>query len=305
MILADHWLLHPLKFYKSFDITAIMVEWNTVILAGGYGTRLGALTASTSKVLLPVGPQPVIQYTLDMVAPFHQENGGKCYVSTNRKYIKDFMDYFMGHPQSLPIYFHIQDSQTNNDRLGSIGALENLLTTDPCLLEQECPLLLLAGDTIFPFAAEEIISRYEREAVTAVSDIALHSPAGIDPMGRAKRFGTVVLNGRRITHFEEKSPHPTSLASFPCYALSLENLIGVCQYIAEGHDPDAMGHFMEWIVRTRRAFAFIFDEVAFDIGVPEEYEAACRQYATHQKTQLPQAPITCWRIEENLLIPSS
>ena len=35
-----------------------------VILAGGMGTRLGALTANTPKPLLKVGGQPFVEYLL-------------------------------------------------------------------------------------------------------------------------------------------------------------------------------------------------------------------------------------------------
>lgn len=60
-----------------------------ILLAGGKGTRLGTLTRSTNKHLLPVGPEPMIRYPLQKLAGAGVSD---VLLVTGREHVRDFAE---------------------------------------------------------------------------------------------------------------------------------------------------------------------------------------------------------------------
>jgi len=50
------------------------------------------------------------------------------------------------------------------------------------------------------------------------------------------------------------------------------------QYLDEGNDPDAPGHFPEWLHRRRDVRAYLFRGECIDIGTPAAYEEMRRRF---------------------------
>ena len=46
------------------------------------------------------------------------------------------------------------------------------------------------------------------------------------------------------------------------------------RFIDEGHDPDASGNLLEWLVERYPVYGMEFQGNWLDIGTPEEYERA-------------------------------
>ena len=113
--------------------------YNTLFLAGGYGTRFvkgvpaGSSLASLPKGLLPLNGKALLSHWIDMGL----EN---VYIITNDVYFKEYSKTFKGGILS-------NQTRSNQDRLGSIGDLQlaikefNLYSVD---------LLVIASDTFFP-----------------------------------------------------------------------------------------------------------------------------------------------------------
>ena len=44
------------------------------------------------------------------------------------------------------------------------------------------------------------------------------------------------------------------------------------EYLGEGNDPDAPGHFIPWLIKKRPVYAYIMTQKMYDIGNLESYE---------------------------------
>ena len=49
------------------------------------------------------------------------------------------------------------------------------------------------------------------------------------------------------------------------------------EYLKEGNNPDAPGHFIPWLIGKNDVYAYVFDAVRIDIGTPESYYDACEK----------------------------
>ena len=81
----------------------------------------------------------------------------------------------------------------------------------------------------------------------------------------------------RITSFVEKPKEPrSSFAAAPIYLFprSLVNVPG--QYLAQGHNHDAPGFLMEYIVSRYEVRGWRMPGDVIDVGNPESYQRAVR-----------------------------
>ncbi|MCL0066072.1 hypothetical protein M1N79_04260 [Dehalococcoidia bacterium] len=49
-------------------------------------------------------------------------------------------------------------------------------------------------------------------------------------------------------------------------------------YLKGKNDPDAPGHFIEWLYRQTDVYGFVFDGAWYDIGSFESYDEANEDY---------------------------
>ena len=63
------------------------------------------------------------------------------------------------------------------------------------------------------------------------------------------------------------------------YKLTRHNIgfIFIDEYLKEGNNPDAPGHFIPWLIGKNDVYAYVFDAVRIDIGTPESYYDACEK----------------------------
>jgi NDP-sugar pyrophosphorylase family protein len=148
-----------------------------VILAGGLGSRLGALTALIPKPLLPVGGRPFLDYLITKV-----KSSGATEILILAGYLGDrFRDHYAG---QAGIKVIIEPTP-----LGTGGALSHVRH----LLADE--FMILNGDTFFNFDFKLLAQPLEngvlgRVALRRVLDV--------------ERFGTVIVKEGRIVSFGEK-----------------------------------------------------------------------------------------------------
>ena len=63
----------------------------------------------------------------------------------------------------------------------------------------------------------------------------------------------------------------TDLGVSPFYLYKKDTVPMVGQYLQEGNNPDAPGHFIPWLIGQKPVYAYVFDAVRIDIGTPESY----------------------------------
>ena len=236
-----------------------------IILCAGYATRLAPLTDSTPKSLLPIAERPLLNYLIDNVKKVPGHN--QIFIVSNTKFFGAFCAWQKEFYPQEPVHILNDGSTSNENRLGAIRDIEFVLNQKK--ISDDC--LILAGDNFFRFDLTQFVTsaKNKRPAVMlAVYDV--------QDLNLAKRYGLVACNSEeRITDFFEKPKEPiTTLASTGVYFFPEESLVLLRKYL-EGHqNPDAPGHYIQWLVGCSKVFAFPFQGAWYDIGDFESYRKA-------------------------------
>ena len=86
--------------------------------------------------------------------------------------------------------------------------------------------------------------------------------------------------GVQVESFEEKPEKPKStLVSTGCYLFPKEVLEKISEYLSEGNNRDAPGHFVKWLSENTDVFGFKFEGKWFDIGSFESLQEANEYYS--------------------------
>lgn len=242
-----------------------------IILAGGFAKRMWPLTKDKPKHLLDIAGKPMLEYVLDKAVALPEID--TVFVSTNAKFkdqFLDFLDNYTGCPQDVSIELVIEDTFSEGEKLGSVGALGYLIDSKSISSD----LLVIGGDNLFDFDINDVFKMYKsKKAVTMVV-------YDVGTIELAKLYGIVTLDDdNKINKFVEKPAEPEStLASTACYFFTAGGVGLITKYIQEGNKADALGHFIEWLIKRTDVFGFVHKGSWFDIGSIESYEDANKFY---------------------------
>lgn len=143
---------------------------DVVLLCGGRGRRLGALTASTPKPLLPVGGAPFLLRRLQAL----QQQGCRRVILSVQYLAEQFHAFARTYAAQLPTVVVVEEPSA----LGTGGALRFAVRhaqTDPCVV--------MNGDSWFTQPLAPVIEAHRRRGVlfTLVAIPAAHVVAGGTP----------------------------------------------------------------------------------------------------------------------------
>jgi len=233
---------------------------NALLLAAGFGTRMGELSKRIAKPLLPISDIPIAEY---LVRKLKSTGRFKAiYVISNGLYYEQFSDWlnkFDHHDISL-----LNDGAIDNEnRLGAIADLKYAVEQKGI----EGPLLVLAGDNLFDFDLNDLIDFYDEKKATVVA--AYHQT----DIEKLRKTGVASINEEsRITGFQEKPAEPDDEYAVPCLYMFDESAMKlISEYIEEGNNADAPGNFINWLYKRQPVFAFKFDSDLYSIGDVESY----------------------------------
>jgi glucose-1-phosphate thymidylyltransferase len=233
-----------------------------LILAAGFGTRLNPLTKDIPKAFLKIGKKTILERTLDKI--FETEIS-KVFIVSNNKFFKIFESWFSTYPQNDKIKLLNDGSDINEDRLGSIGDIKFVIEKENI----KDDLLVICSDKIFEFSLIDFC-KFFKEKKTVVN-------IGFDTKDMSKirgKHGCVVIDSdQKILEFQEKPENPKStVESIAFYIYPKDMLELFDKYLKEGNNPDAPGFFLEWIIKKRDAYCFLFEEECYDVGDIESYK---------------------------------
>ncbi|HVY17340.1 MAG TPA: HAD-IIIA family hydrolase [Rhodopila sp.] len=174
------------------------------ILAGGLGSRLGALTAATPKPLLPCGDRPFLAWLMREFVRFGVEEFLLLTGHLSETVEQAVDGLRAGLPRSARIVLSAEPAPA-----GTAGALFHARNR----LEER--FLLANGDTVFDANLGRLLADAAADAPPVAGRLLLRPP----PAG--KRFSTVRLDGDRIAGFDiadggpiqATGDHPTHAAS--------------------------------------------------------------------------------------------
>lgn len=233
-----------------------------VILAAGFGSRLGELGADGPKGLLEVAGRPAIEFTAAAAEALPTVTGVD--VVTNARFHDAFAAWAARRRSARPLRLWNDGARHAGERLGAIGDLRRWLA----LATPRQPVLVLGADNVFDFSLAPLAERARREPAVALVDVGTPE--------RVSRLASVELDAEaRVVAFVEKDPAPRStLACSALYGLPASALGELDQYAAAGGAPDNLGFFVEWLHRRRVVRGVRMEGRFVDIGTPEDYARA-------------------------------
>ena len=239
-----------------------------MLLAGGQGSRLYALTQNRAKPAVPYGGKyKIIDFPLsncihsgiDTVGVLTQYEPLElnAYIGNGATWDLDCMS---GGAYVLPPYVKGKKGEWYSGTASAI--FQNIH-----FIEQYNPdyILILSGDHIYTMDYEKMIDAHEErgaDATIAVMEV---------PMAEASRFGIMNTDDdMRIVEFEEKPPVPkNNLASMGIYVFSWKKLREYL--IADNQDPNSSNDFGKNIIPNmlnngEKMFAYLFEGYWKDVG---------------------------------------
>ncbi len=223
----------------------------TLVLAGGFGTRLRPLSCSRPKALFPVANKPLIDYTLESLSEANVET-----VILSVYYMAESLVRYLG-----PTKYNLGILYSREQRpLGTGGPIKK--AKDMINGER---FMVMNGDILTDFDYKRLINYHEEKG--GIATVALTQV--IDPT----RYGSVELDWEgRITRFVEK----------PELGMAPSNLINAGIYIVE---PEIFDYIPDGKVRLetevfpvlaeeQQLYGFESHGFWIDIGESTDYLAA-------------------------------
>jgi len=242
---------------------------NAILLAAGYGTRLYPLTRDRPKPLLPVGGRPILEYLVERLESAPEIEA--MFLVTNARFVGHFQSWAAGRRFCKPMRILNDGTTSNETRLGAIADVQ--FACDFAGIGGQAAYVL-GTDNLPRFDLLEIIDLSQRKKASAV----FGCPAS--DLSELRRSGVASVDEEgRIVAFEEKPKHPRgNLRIPPFYAYTPAAMEAIGEYLDGGGNPDAPGHFLQWLVTRQPVYALVRKEGTWDIGTPESYRAVCAQF---------------------------
>tara|TARA_Y100000746_G_scaffold219870_1_gene217775 strand:- start:170 stop:904 length:735 start_codon:yes stop_codon:yes gene_type:complete len=235
---------------------------DAIILAGGFAKRMWPLTKNKPKQLLDLAGRPMLDYVINSLSSLDLD---RIIVSVNSFFAPQFQDYLDSNTIAKNIELFIEDSNSEDQKLGALGALNLLFKTK----NLKGPVFIAGGDNLSDFDLTKMINVYNDSKADVIGLF------DVENIELAKLYGIADLEDNRIIDFVEKpSSPPSTLAATAYWLLSESGITNFFSYINGGGDRDAMGNFLAWNVKRNPVHSVSFKGNWYDIGGLDSYSEA-------------------------------
>jgi len=225
-----------------------------VILCGGLGSRLGALTADTPKPLLPVDGNPFLDVLLFELA----RHGVRRVLLLAGFAAQRIVDYAASTPLKARFNLEIEVS-IETQRAGTGGAVWHARH------RLDDRFFLLNGDSWFDINLLALASR-------VIGELSSTGAIAVKPLADASRYGVVEIDNGRVTGFRDR---PEGSGS---------GLVSGGVYVFQSSLTDWLdrrcsleGDVFPSLARAEKLLAVSFEHYFIDIGVPDAFALAQRE----------------------------
>lgn len=247
-----------------------------IVIAAGYATRLGELTANFPKPLLKIGEKSILERMLDDIDQIPEIS--EHVIISNHKFAHHFEEWKAQMHYQKPITIIDDMTETNDTRLGAVCDL--LFAMDKLHIDDD--LLVVAADNLLFFSFADFV-KFANEKNS--SCIMRHYQPSIEKL---QRTGVVVLDeSDQVLNMEEKPQEPKShWAVPPFYIYKKKDLDLVRHSVENGCGKDAPGNLAHYMVDHTTMYAWEMkrtdgneqEPIRFDIGSLDTYKEACERY---------------------------
>ncbi len=225
-----------------------------IILAGGLGTRLRTVINDLPKCMAPVAGKPFLHYVIQ-----HLLQQGVDQFIFSLGYLSESIETFLinNYPQ-LNYQLSIESAP-----LGTGGAIQLAAKK-----ATEKNVLVLNGDTLFAADVKQLVDAHiSKQAACTLC---------LKPMKNFDRYGVVELNDdNTVMSFKEKKFYTAGYINGGVYVLNAE------QFLQEGL-PEKFSFekdYLEKNAANNKLYGIVQDKYFIDIGIPEDFERAQREFA--------------------------
>jgi D-glycero-alpha-D-manno-heptose 1-phosphate guanylyltransferase len=224
-----------------------------IILSGGLGTRLKSVVKDIPKPLAEICGKPFLVYVFDFL---RKQKIKRVVLSVGYKFdaIKNF---FGNNYKDINLIYAIEDKP-----LGTGGAIKHALK-----YTHNNEVFVLNGDTLFNIDLGIFFNLHKNKK--SKLSIALKK------MELAERYGTIEIDkNNRIINFSEKTQRFNVLINGGIYLLNKEFF----NSLSTPEEFSFEKHFLEEYYKNHKFYGFPFDGYFIDIGTPEDYERAKKEF---------------------------
>jgi len=227
-----------------------------IVLAGGFGTRLAHIVSDVPKPMAPVCGKPFLQFILDDLA-----KKGVRRVILAVGYKKECIeDHFGSSYAGMELVYSPEDKPLFTG--GAIRKAMHVINGERAFV--------INGDTFFDVNLDAMEQAHKESG--AVLTIA------VKPMKDFDRYGTVETDeSRRITAFHEKQPRKEGKINGGIYLLEKAEMLAI-----EEEKFSFETAYMEAKVAEKSMYAFESEGYFIDIGIPEDYAKAQKDFEGHE-----------------------
>ena len=222
-----------------------------VIMAGGLGSRLGALTEDCPKPMLPVGSKPILEVILES---FIEYGFRRFYFSVNYRK-EQIQDYFHDGSHWGVAIEYLEETE----KLGTAGSLAMLSDTGGL------PFFVMNGDLLTRINFHRILdfhNKHKARATLCVRRVEQTIP-----------FGVVAMDDHRLLEIEEK-PVRKYFVNAGIYLLE-PTVLPLIPAKTRFDMPDL---FRKIVEKGDETVAFPFVDYWLDIGRMGDFRQACQDY---------------------------
>ncbi len=241
-----------------------------IILSAGYATRLYPLTKNFPKALLTINDRPIIGYITDKLKKIREID--EIVVITNSRFNALFNKWARTESRNKGKKIRVINDLTKSekDRLGAMGDLSFAINK----LKTNSALLVIAGDNFFNFDLARLIKSARKNPQICIGVFDIKDGRYIN------KFGVVKMDKNNfITHFKEKPSKPfSSLVATGLYFIPGNKIGLINDYLNSADSRDAMGHFIEWLLKKTKVRGYPLSGIWHDIGSLESYEDAKNKF---------------------------
>ncbi len=239
---------------------------NTIILAGGYATRLWPITKEKAKPLLPLGGKPILGYILDELEQL--EDIDKIYITTNERFKSSFEEYLKNREEEK-YELIIEKQEAEEEKFGAIGGIINALEKG-----ERTDYLVIGGDNYYSFEIGDFLELvHEKDGI-------VNACFEVESLEEAKNYGIVAFDhNKKITDFQEKPEEPKSRMASTAFYYFPENILDIFEEyenywegrISRDKYLDEPGRFLSWTSERYDCYAYPFKGTWADVGTRQGY----------------------------------
>ena len=237
-----------------------------VVLAAGYGARLGELTENQPKPLVRVGPCSVLEHDLRWLA-----GQGIDEVAVNLHHLPDQVTALVGDGSALGVAVHYHREAELQGTAGTCRALMDWLGDEP--------FLVVYGDNLLDFDLAAMQTRHAESP--AIATLALFAPATHPHTGVVGGRVEMDRSGRVLRFLEGVEDASLTYMSAGCYVVEPTLL----QHVPDGVPYDFGRELFPQVLRHQGILGgHVIDGMCLGIDTPEALAQARRLLASGTAT---------------------